>query len=196
MLKARDIFARQVNIDKVPDKAVQETGHHTRDDLLQRLKDGDNRAWKQLMDEWNPRLYKYLQGKLPTKEDAEDVLNETLLGTVRGIQNFDGAVAISTFVYSIANHKVVDFWRRRKDVSDLSEEIPTKSVLDSESMEFQELLAQLPEQSREALILRYHIGLSVSEVAEIVGRSYKGTESLLSRARRQFKEIIESDRYK
>lgn len=194
MLKARNIFAKQADVDKSPDKAVQETSHRMNSDLLQRLKDGEDRAWQQLMDEWNSRLYKYLQSKLPTKEDAEDVLNETWMGTVRGIQNFDGAVAISTFVYTIANRRVVDFWRRRKDVSDLSEEIPTKSVLGSESMEFQELLAQLPEQSREALILRYHIGLNVNEVAEIIGRSYKGTESLLSRARQQLKETMEGDR--
>lgn len=195
MLKARkNLFARQTNIETTPDEAVQETSHRMNNDLLQRLKDGDNLAWQQLMEEWNPRLYKYLQTKLPTKEDAEDVLNETLMGTVRGIQNFDGAVAISTFVYSIANRKVVDFWRRRKDVTDLSEQVQSTSILDSKSMEFQELLAQLPEQSREALILRYHIGLNVNEVAEIIGRSYKGTESLLSRARKQLKETMEGDK--
>lgn len=162
-------------------------------DFLNQLQNGDDGAWQQLMGEWSPRLYKYLQTKLPTREDAEDVLNETFLGTVRGIKNFDGAVAISTFLYSIANRKVVDFYRKRKDVTDLSEEIPTNSVLGSESMEFQELLAKLPEQSREALILRYHLGLSVSEVAEAMGRSYKGTESLLSRGRKQLKDLMDGD---
>jgi len=195
MLKAsKNIFGRQKNTNSSSDDSAGNAGHRRSDDFLQRLKDRDQQAWMQLTDEWGPKLHKYLQTKLPTREDAEDVVNETLLATVRGIQNFDGAVAISTFVYSIANRKVADFWRKRKDVSELSEQIPTASTLSSESMEFREMLAKLPEQSREALILRYHLGLSVSEVAEAMGRSYKGTESLLSRARQQLKKTIDSDK--
>ena len=49
-----------------------------------------------------------------------------------------------------------------------------------------DVLAALQPQYREALLLRYHMGLGVSEVAQAVGRSYKATESLLSRARKQF----------
>jgi DNA-directed RNA polymerase specialized sigma24 family protein len=49
----------------------------------------------------------------------------------------------------------------------------------------------LPEISRQVLLLRYHVGLSVSEIAEIIERSYKGTESLLSRARSQLRAALE-----
>lgn len=195
MLKAsKNIFGRQSNTDSSSNDSAGKAAHRRSDDFLQRLKDRDQQAWTQLTDEWGPKLHKYLQTKLPTREDAEDVANETLLATVRGIKNFDGAVAISTFVYSIANRKVADFWRKRKDVSELSEQMPTTFTLSSESMEFREMLAKLPEQSREALILRYHLGLSVSEVAETLGRSYKGTESLLSRARQQLKKTMDSDK--
>jgi RNA polymerase sigma factor (sigma-70 family) len=51
-------------------------------------------------------------------------------------------------------------------------------------------LDALPEQLRQALLLRYHVGLSVSEVAEVMDRSYKGAESLLSRARTQLREAL------
>ena len=88
-------------------------------EFLQRLKNGDNDAWTQLTSEWGPRLFKYLRCNLPTAEDVEDVLSETMIATVKAIPRFDGKVAISTFIYSIANRKVADFWRQRKDTSEL-----------------------------------------------------------------------------
>jgi DNA-directed RNA polymerase specialized sigma24 family protein len=48
----------------------------------------------------------------------------------------------------------------------------------------------LPELSKQALILRYHVGLSVGEIAQVIDRSYKGTESLLSRARQQLRDAM------
>lgn len=195
MLNAsKNIFTRQQN-NSSPAEEVDTTVGHRRnnDDFLQRLQNGDQMAWQQLVDEWGERLHKYLQAKLPSREDAEDVLNETLIGAVNGLKNFDGAVAISTFIYTIANRRVADFYRKRKEVSELSEQVPAGASPSSEGIEFQESLAKLPEKSREVLILRYHVGLSVSEVAEVMGRSYKGTESLLSRARQQLKDALDSD---
>ncbi len=160
-------------------------------EFLQRLKNGDNDAWTQLTSEWGPRLFKYLRCNLPTAEDVEDVLSETMIATVKAIPRFDGKVAISTFIYSIANRKVADFWRQRKDTSELPTTL-TMSDSTNESMEFHESLAQLPEQSQQALLLRYHMGLSVPEVAEAMGRSYKATESLLSRGRSQLKAALQN----
>jgi DNA-directed RNA polymerase specialized sigma24 family protein len=51
----------------------------------------------------------------------------------------------------------------------------------------------LPEDYRRALVGRYVDGRSVKVLAESLGRTYKGTESLLSRARVKFQEIFLSD---
>lgn len=161
-------------------------------EFLRQLQEGDEAAWAQLTNELSPRLYKYLRGHLPTAEDVEDVLNETFVATVKAIVNFDGRVALSTFIYSIANRKVADFWRKRKEVHTLEPDAATTAGPDSTGMEFQEALSALPERSKQALLLRYHMGMSVSEVAEIMEASYKATESLLSRARRQLQAVLES----
>ena len=65
-----------------------------------------------------------------------------------------------------------------EELSDLFQSAPSGF-----SLEFREALASLPENTRQALLLRYREGFSVGEVAQILGRSYKATESLLSRAR-------------
>ena len=166
-------------------------GQKTDPEYLRLLQMGDEDAWKRLTSDWSPRLYKYLRGNLPTPEDVEDVLSETMIATVKAIKRFDGKVAISTFVYSIANRKVADFWRRRKDTDTLPETVTTAGP-SSSAMELQEVLEQLPDEARKALLLRYHMGMSVNEVAESMGRSYKATESLLSRGRKRLEQVLQS----
>jgi RNA polymerase sigma factor (sigma-70 family) len=80
---------------------------------------------------------------------------------------------------------VADYWRRLRVTQELTEWIATDAP-DHARIEVFEALAELPEQSQQALLLRYYVGLSVGEIAEVLGRSYKATESLLSRVRRQF----------
>jgi RNA polymerase sigma factor (sigma-70 family) len=153
--------------------------------FLKRLQDGDQSAWSLLFDEWNPRLCNYLMYNTRGEDDAKDVLSETWFGLIQSIPTFDGNVTLSTFIYSIAYRKVADYWRRSRETSELPLSL---LALDSTSLriELTEALEELPEQAQQILLLRYHVGLSVAEIAEVLGRSYKATESLLSRVRRQF----------
>lgn len=167
-------------------------------ELLKRLQNGENEAWLFVTREYSPRLLAYLRQNLPSYEDAEDLLSETLSASVRAVGNFDGRAALSTFLYSIAYRKIADFWRRNSHGNTLDIESPTVEVVTSgpttqERIEFQDAMETLPEVSRQVLLLRYQIGLGVDEIAEILDRSYKGTESLLSRARGQLRDAMRED---
>lgn len=159
-------------------------------DLLRRLQQGDEVAWAELTRSYSPRLYSYLRHNLPSADDAEDALSETLLAAVRALPSFDGRVTLATFLYALAYRKMADFWRRRTDTMELYETVTVGNGA-AERAEFEEMLDSLPEASRQVLLLRYHVGLSVSEIAEVIDRSYKGTESLLSRARVQLRTALE-----
>lgn len=167
--------------------------------LLQRLQRGDNDAWSTVIREYSPRLYGYLRQNLPTAEDAEDVLSETLAAAVRAVRSFDGRAALSTFLYAIAYRKVADFWRRSTVTLSLDNQPEGHEVARhdpdvQERLEFESAINSLPEMSRQVLLLRYHVGLGVDEIAEVLDRSYKGTESLLSRARAQLRDAIKGTR--
>jgi|GEM_PF-1541471 len=148
---------------------------------LNLLRQGDGVAWNQFVTDWSPRLFSYLRYSLPTREDAEDALSETLVATVEAIKHFDGKSQVSTWLYSIARRKVADFWRKSSNTEELSDLF--QAAPNGFSLEFREALAALPEQARQALLLRYREGFNVSEVSEIMRRTYKATESLLSRGR-------------
>ena len=165
----------------------QEKTLGTDGDFLQRLKSGDNDAWAQLIDEQSESLYSYLCYRLPSAEHAQDVLQDTLTAAIQAVKNFDGKVTLSTFVFSLARRKVADFYRYRRETSTLPTTLATAGPT-SDSIVLQDALGALPPEYRDALLLRYHIGLSVSELAKSLGKSYKATESLLSRARKRLEE--------
>lgn len=149
--------------------------------MLRRLQKADEGAWQHLVETWSRRLYSYIRYNVPTAEDAEDVTNETWAGAARGILTFDGRVAISTWLYTIAQHKIADWWRSSRPATTLNHSFP--NVDNTLNLGLYEALARLPDQTRQALLLRYREGLSVGEVADVLGRTYKATESLLSRGR-------------
>lgn len=158
-------------------------------ELLQRLQRGENAAWQELVRVYSPRLYSFLRHNLPSADDAEDVLSETLAAAVRALRTFDGQAALSTFLYSLAYRKMADFWRRNQKTTELLEHVAAPEPY-GERVEFEEVLDGLPELTRTVLLLRYQVGLSVPEIATIIERSYKGTESLLSRARTTLRSAL------
>lgn len=93
-----------------------------------------------------------------------------MLAAVRALPTFDGGVPTTAFLYAIAYRKIADFWRKRSATVELLDTVPAATVSDV-SAEFMDALDSLPEQLKQALLLRYHVGLSVTEVAEVLGRS-------------------------
>ncbi len=159
--------------------------------MILRLRRNDADAWEDFVRHWSPKLLTYLRYNLPTAEDAQDVLGETFAAAVKSIHRFDGRAAISTWLYTLAHHKMVDFWRQNQtETTELSDDL---SIAEEYiGLDFRETFNRLPEQMRWVLLLRYREGLSVSEVAETMKRTYKATESLLSRARATFKQELET----
>lgn len=162
-------------------------------ELLRRLKSQDEQAWAIVASEYGGKLYSYLRHRLPSPQDIEDVLSETMLAAVRSIPTFDGKVTLTTYLFALANRKIADFWRRQQTTSELPETL-MDAGLSSESMEFQEVLQRLRPNHLQVLLMRYHVGLGVDEIAKVLGVSYKSTESLLSRARMELRKALDNSR--
>jgi RNA polymerase sigma-70 factor (ECF subfamily) len=163
------------------------------EELVRRLKANDAEAWLYFAQgKHSNRLYNYLRHKLPEEQDVEDVLQETMRAAIQAMQTFDGKVKLSTFLFSLANYKVADFWRKRQVTTELTD-IHIDPGMSDESIEFIELLQQLREEHRQVLLMRYYVGLGVDEIARILGKTYKGAESLLSRARAELRRGLDGE---
>lgn len=166
-------------------------------ELLRQLQNGNQAIWAQFYNDSVQPLYNFIRNSgVFDPDDIEEVLAETWLAAPRAIKNFDGQNAtLKTFLFSLARRKVADHWRKHKPVQDLPESV-AYSHQTQESLELQEVLARIPDQERQALILRYLEGFNVQEIANTLGRTYKGTESLLSRARRRLEEELNGSKKK
>lgn len=158
---------------------------------LHRLQQYDVTAWMQVVAEWTPDLYHYLCYTLPTPLAAEAVAGETFQAFVQATPTFTEQLSLRTYLYSAAYYKVADYWRRTPLADERSADEQRFQWMGLPS-ELKEALDELPELAQQALLLRYQAGLSLLELADILGRTRKATESLFSRLLQQFSITFDS----
>lgn len=133
---------------------------------------------------------------------AEDLTQEVLLQAVRAYRRGESAKVTLPWLMTAARSRLVDHHRseRRRDrklVLAWSAQSATSAPADVDfdashlTGETERALASLPAAQRAALVLHHIDDLSVTEVAEMLDRSVRATESLLARARRSFRAAME-----
>ena len=129
------------------------------------------------------RIYNYVYSRVLRREAAEDVTAEVFLSAWENRGLFDSAKGrLATWLYAIAAHKVTD-WHRKScirreisvwDVPDIAEETDTGALEDgifedSPNSSGYRILSLLSEDERDFLLMRYSLGLTNDEVAQIKG---------------------------
>jgi len=173
--------------------------------LVERIIAGDQQSVVELYQIYAPRILNYLVKRLPTEEDAQEILNDVFLDAIDTISLLRTSKNLQAWLFKIAHHKTVDFYRKRKIKSILLSQIPYLEIVDSEvhQPEFQfekdkvrdkleSAFKSLPDLYRKILKLHYEDKISVKEIAIILELSFKATESLLFRARQSFKLAYEA----
>ncbi|MHC1731372.1 MAG: RNA polymerase sigma factor, partial [Bacteroidales bacterium] len=149
-------------------------------------------------------LYHQLGGE---RQSVEDVWQETLLAGLRALPSYQGQSQLFTWLCAIARRKAADYFRRNGRTFDWVEldaspdedgplevrllaaaaPLPEEMLLKRETkLRVVQTLNQLSPEYRLALVARYAEQQGVDEVARSLGKTYKATESLLSRARCAF----------
>ena len=168
---------------------------------MQRIQKKDTRAFEQFVDRYLTPLHHFAYRWLGNHADAQDVIQEAFLRIWNHAQQWKhtGKAQVSTWVYRIVYHLCIDHHRRiHSDLTELSDEFPdTKAspeqVLQQKQISDQvkEILQQLPERQRSAIILCYYQELSNRQAAEILEVNLQALESLLARGRRTLRQKLE-----
>ncbi|MFC1636875.1 RNA polymerase sigma factor [Planctomycetota bacterium] len=176
--------------------------------LCRRAAAGDKTALSEIYSRYGDLLFAFIYHRVSGSVcDTEEIWQETWLAAFRKLSTYCGPSGFFTWLGAIASHKIVDHYRRRgrepmKSFSCLSERNLARLVHDGplpEEILMQQAtrthvvhaLASLPDEYRTALVARYADGHSVKKVAQKLGKSYRATESLLSRARTAFRKALE-----
>jgi RNA polymerase sigma-70 factor, ECF subfamily len=177
----------------------------TLDELLVAAKAGDEQSFATIWRELNPAVLRYLRVLVPGA--AEDYAAEVWLEVVRGLGRFTGDEAgFRAWVFTIARHRGLD-WRRhaaRQPTAPLPSETladrpaaddPAAAALEALATERAlALIARLPPDQAEVVLLRVVAGLDVARVAGIVGKRPGTVRVLGHRGLRRLAELLGSGR--
>lgn len=150
-----------------------------------------------------PRIRQFIRRKIANPDDAEEVLQDVLYAFLEAIRDFTGAAKLTTFLYAIANHKVIDFYRRKKIRHVVFSAVPQlesfvasltgpEEELDASFLreKIRTVLGRLLPKHRSVLVLKYAEDFTVDEIAKKLAISFKSAESQLFRARKAFVELF------
>ena len=171
--------------------------------LIEKLRSGDDAATAEFYNVYRNRLYSLILEQVDRDEAvAEDLVQEVFLAALSSLDKFRGDCQLHTWLRSIALHKINDFYRRQAreprpkkfdaefDALKLEQigddEVATLTVMESEEIRqsVHQALADLPQDYQDVLVLKYLKDMPVLAISQIMGRSPKSVEGLLSRARK------------
>ena len=185
--------------------------------LVARFKQGDQSAFDEMVSRYWDRIYSMVHQLLRNQQDAEEVTQDAFIRAHRGLVNFRGDSAFSTWLYQIATNLARNrywyWWRRKRDRSisfdapvsqdnetTLAEIIPAEVESPESEATTQELLdniaagmEKLGAKHREILILRNVKNLSYEEIATILGISVGTVKSRIARARESLRAKLGED---
>ena len=158
--------------------------------LIQHFKDGRKDVFEVLYYRHLPKVYKRVRYVIP-ENDVEDVTQEIFIAALNSLPSFRGDAKFSTWLRTLTNHKVAEFYRKRTrkqepPLSPLSEAAAHTTGSTSKALEervyLQRALQNLPDNYREIILLRFAEAMQFNEIAEMTGQNLEATKSLFRRA--------------
>lgn len=179
-------------------------------ELLIRLQNGDQHAFKVLVETWQHMVYNTVLNIVQDVQEAEDVAQETFIQVYQSVKGFRGDSKLSTWIYRVAITKALDAERKKKAKKRSAnlrswigfggkEEEPVlfhHPGVDLDNKERAAILframQRLPDNQRIAFTLIKAEGLSYEETAEIMHISIKAVEALMHRAKDNLKKNLQT----
>lgn len=170
--------------------------------LVKRIQEGDRRAFEELLDRYETRIYRLALRQVGSVEEAEDVTQEIFLGIYHNIGGFRGASSLSTWIYRVAMNHCLEFRRKRKldcvpydeeidlaaaDWRDDPVQVTTKLEL---TAQIEKALAKLSPLHRDVILLHEMQGLTYQECAEALDVPVGTVKSRLSNAFTRLREML------
>jgi len=80
--------------------------------LIREIRNGRADAWTHLIARFEGRISAFVRSRLPDRDAAEDVVQETFIGFLTSLPNYDGRRPLESYLFAVAAHKLTDYLRR------------------------------------------------------------------------------------
>ena len=91
--------------------------------LIQEIRSGADDAWMRFVDRFSGRLQAFVRKKIRDSATVEDIVQETFIGFINSLPNFDESRPIDSFLFTICRYRIIDHFKktgRRPDISSLT----------------------------------------------------------------------------
>jgi RNA polymerase sigma-70 factor (ECF subfamily) len=171
---------------------------------------GDQQAFAELVDLYQDKLFHMAYRMLNSRQEAEDVVQDTFLRVYKNLDRYDETLKFSTWIYRIATNLCIDRLRKRKPTYSLDAESSDHEGLDGYSMipsdnrtpESELLLsdtqriihaaiASLPPKYKSVMTLRYMQDLSLQEIGDVLDMPVTTIKTRVHRGREFLRKKLE-----
>lgn len=181
-------------------------------ELLGRLRDGDERAFVLLVSRYQQPMLRFARSLVPSQAVAEEAVQDTWMGVVRGLDRFEGRAALKTWLFRIlANrarsageqeHRQAPPESRSVDPAafdasgswatpiDAWDDVEDRLDAAAWAGVLKAALDGLPPRQRQVVLLRDVEGLSGEEVCAVLGITPGNQRILLHRGRHQLRDVV------
>ena len=176
--------------------------HPTDEELMSAYRDGDSPAFDALYARHKGRLFRYVLRGVRTRGVAEELYQEIWLRVIEARRRYQASAKFTTWLYTIAHHRLVDHWRRKEialagepDAEETGSDSadPVRLIQGREALaRLARALAGLPHAQREAFLLHEEAGLTALEIAAATASEPEAVKSRLRYAYEKLKAAVEN----
>src|SRR5213592_6407 len=161
--------------------------------LMLAYRDGNAAAFETLYLRHRGRLFRFVLRSVKSRATAEELFQEIWMRVIEARERYAPQARFTTWLYTIAHHRMVDHWRRRGlSLVELDEQDPPGDSPDpARQLEAREALARVAQ--GEAFLLHEEAGLSIAEIAAATGSNAEAAKSRLRYAVARLKAAVEDD---
>lgn len=169
-------------------------------DIIERLQDGDELAFKELTQSIENDLYRIARTRLKDDDDIKDAIQNTMIATYKSVKKIRNAEAFKTWMIKVLINecnRIYNFNKRNNAIFDkIVQDVYFNSYENSiqninEKMNFDSMLEKLNYEERIVITLHYNSGYSCSQIAKILKTSVNTIKSRLTRGNNKLKVMYE-----
>lgn len=155
------------------------------------------------------KIYSFVMRKISDIDITEDLVSDIFLKVAANLDRFDPEKAcVSTWLYTIANNTVLDYYRTRKVYEPIPDEngseglmpealvdtkdIESEIIANEELEELAKALEHISVRSRDVIVLHYYADMTLKDVAQQMGMSYANIKIVHKKALQELRDALQS----
>jgi RNA polymerase sigma factor (sigma-70 family) len=172
----------------------------TDEEILLQFKEpaSKEKAFRNLLNTYQERLYYHVRRYVHNHEDANDILQNTCIKVWNAIDNFRGESGLYTWLYRIAGNEAITFLNKNKKRNEVDIEQTTANyrsaadTIDGDEMtlKLKHAIAKLPDKQKQVFIMRYYDELPYEKIAEISETSVGALKASYHHAVKKIEELL------